>query len=84
MLEGWEQLEFGLGDEAKLCERNSIEYVSFPIPDRGFPRTDLALVLAEELHAEIRAGKEAFALISDARGVRVPDTEEQENWLGSI
>lgn len=30
-----------------------------------------------------KTAKEAFALISDARGVRVPDTEEQENWLGS-
>ena len=113
LLEDWEQLELGLGDEAKLCERNNIEYVSFPIPDRGLPRTNLALILAEELHTEIctgkhvaihcRAGigrtgiiagavllktgktaKEALALISDARGVRVPDTEEQENWLGSI
>lgn len=113
LLEDWEQLELGLGDEAKLCERNNIEYVSFPIPDRGLPRTNLALILAEELHTEICAGKhvaihcragigrtgiiagavllktgktakEALALISDARGVRVPDTEEQENWLGSI
>ncbi len=113
LLEDWEQLELGLGDEAKLCERNNIEYVSFPIPDRGLPRTNLALILAEELYTEICAGKhvaihcragigrtgiiagavllktgktskEAFALISDARGVRVPDTEEQENWLGSI
>lgn len=113
LLENWEQLELGLGDEAKLCEKNSIEYVSFPIPDRGLPRTDLALAIAEELHTEICAGKhvaihcragigrtgiiagavllksgktakEAFDLISDARGVRVPDTEEQENWLGSI
>jgi len=31
-----------------------------------------------------KTAKEAFALISDARGVRVPDTEEQEKWLGSI
>jgi len=113
LLEGWEQRELGLGDEAKLCEKNNIEYVSFPIPDRGLPSTDLALVLAEELHADICAGKhiaihcragigrtgiiagavllktgrtakEAFALISDARGVQVPDTEEQENWLSSI
>jgi len=113
LLEDWEQLELGLGEEAKLCAKNSIEYVSFPIPDRGLPRTDLALVLAEQLHTEIcggkhvaihcRAGigrtgiiagavllkagktaKEAFILISDARGVQVPDTEEQEKWLGSI
>ncbi len=27
------------------------------------------------------SAKEAFAIISSARGVQVPDTEEQENWL---
>lgn len=27
---------------------------------------------------------EAFTLISEARGVQVPDTEEQENWLKSL
>lgn len=113
LLEEWEQLELGLVDEAKLCAKNNIEYVSFPIPDRGLPKTELALALAEELHSEICAGKhvaihcragigrtgiiagtvlltfgktakEALDLISDARGVRVPDTEEQEAWLGSI
>lgn len=26
----------------------------------------------------------AFELISKARGIRVPDTEEQENWLSSL
>jgi protein-tyrosine phosphatase len=30
------------------------------------------------------SAKEAFALISTARGVQVPDTEEQEDWLCSI
>jgi len=28
--------------------------------------------------------KEAFAQISSARGVQVPDTEEQKRWLGSF
>ncbi len=30
------------------------------------------------------AASEAFTLISEARGVQVPDTEEQENWLKSL
>jgi len=35
----------------------------------------------------IQAGytaREAFELISEARGVQVPDTEEQEKWLKSL
>lgn len=35
----------------------------------------------------VRSGmpaKEAFAIISAAPGVQVPDTEEQENWLCSL
>lgn len=30
------------------------------------------------------SAKEAFALISSARGVQVPDTEEQEHWLCTL
>ena len=113
LLEDWEQKELGLASEEELCEKNGIEYLSFPIPDRGLPSTNSALALAENLFKEIRSGKhiaihcragigrtgiiagtillklgksseEAFTLISKARGVRVPDTEEQENWLSSL
>ena len=113
LLEDWEQKELGLASEEKLCNKNGIEYVSFPIPDRGLPQTEKALNLAAELFREITSGKhvavhcragigrtgiiagaillnagktseEAVTLISNARGVQVPDTEEQENWLASI
>jgi len=110
LLEDWEQKELGLSAEEELCIKNGIEYISFPIPDRGLPETYSAFNLAAELYNEINAGKhvaihcragtgimagvvllksgrtseEAFALISNARGTQVPDTEEQENWLGSI
>ena len=113
LLEDWEQKELGLASEEELCRENGIEYLSFPIPDRGLPKTNSAIILAEKLHEEIcdgkhiaihcRAGigrtgiiagaillksgktsKEAFSLISDARGVQVPDTEEQTNWLNSL
>jgi len=30
------------------------------------------------------SAKDAFDLISAARGVQVPDTEEQENWLNNL
>lgn len=113
LLEAFEQHEVGLDAEATLCTKNGIEFISFPIPDRGLPDTQQAIKFAEELYSEICAGKhiaihcragigrtgimagavlvksgkspeEAFTLISDARGVQVPDTEEQENWLKSI
>ncbi|TQV87071.1 protein-tyrosine phosphatase family protein [Aliikangiella coralliicola] len=113
LLEDWEQKELGLASEEKLCHKNGIEYLSFPIQDRGLPSTELAIDLAETLYKEIcegnhisihcRAGigrtgiiagaillqsgissTEAFDLVSKARGVRVPDTEEQVNWLASI
>lgn len=110
LLEQFEQIEVGLGSEEELCIKNSLEYVSFPIPDRGLPKTTLANTFIHELYEEICAGKhivihcragigrtgiiaggilvksgipakEAFSIISSARGVQVPDTEEQENWL---
>ncbi|QFT54214.1 dual specificity protein phosphatase family protein [Microbulbifer sp. THAF38] len=113
LLETFEQQEVGLACEEQLCIKNSIEFVSFPIPDRGLPNTQQAIELAEHLLQEIRSGKhiaihcragigrtgiiagailvksglnaeESLALISSARGVQVPDTEEQEAWLGFI
>jgi hypothetical protein len=35
LLEPEEAAELGLQDEAGLCRQNTIEFVSFPIPDRG-------------------------------------------------
>ena len=113
LLEDWEQKEVGLASEEELCGKNEIEFISFPIPDRGLPNTDSALKLATTLFDEIAAGKhivihcragigrtgiiagavllksgktsnEAIELISKARGVRIPDTEEQEKWLNSL
>lgn len=113
LLECWEQREVGLACEETLCARYCIEYLSFPVVDRGLPDTGGALELASHLYHEIWAGKhvaihcragigrtgiiagavllnagmsakKALTLISQARGVQVPDTEEQEQWLESI
>lgn len=39
LLEAHEVRELGLWDEAALCEERDIEFVAFPMPDRGVPYT---------------------------------------------
>jgi protein-tyrosine phosphatase len=43
LLEGQEVAELGLVDESHLCSDRGIEFVSFPIPDRGVPTSYGAL-----------------------------------------
>ena len=52
LLEPEEIDDLGLGMEASLCEASGIEYVSFPIPDRGLPSdTQDALRFAADVMA---------------------------------
>src|SRR5437879_10868865 len=49
-----ESTDLSLADEAVLCRTNGIQYVSFPIPDRGVPSSSeafsaLVTKLAEQL-----------------------------------
>jgi hypothetical protein len=111
LLEPNEAEEIGLGDEHALCERHSMDFVSYPIPDRrlpgsvsGFAAFTHALyesigrgnntvihcragigrtgVVAAGilLHAAFDADS-AFDHITKARGMAVPDTEEQRQWI---
>lgn len=111
LLEPHEAYEFGLVDEQAHREKHGMEFVSYPIPDRGLPpsvqgfanltrsiyqqsagglstvvhcragigRTGL-VAAGVLLHAAFDA-KEAFAHVSKRRGVEVPDTDEQRDWL---
>ena len=110
LLEKEEEKDVGLEAERSLCHKHNLEFIAFPIPDRGLPNTRDALILASKLYQQIISGKHivihcragigrtgiiagavlvksgidatnALELISSARGVQVPDTEEQENWL---
>ncbi len=111
LLEDQEAIEVGLGMERQLAEKNGMEFVSYPIPDRGLPvSVSEYLNFTRRLYREAvgglhtvvhcRAGigrtgliaagvllhcgfepKEAFEHISRKRGVVVPDTEEQINWV---
>jgi protein-tyrosine phosphatase len=96
--------------EAGLCRASGIEFVSFPIPDRGVPDVQQTLEIARSIAGNIAGGRsvavhcragigrssmiaacamicsgievaEALTLIRAARGVIVPDTEEQRDWI---
>lgn len=111
LLESQESLELGLTHEEKICATNGIEFVSYPIPDRGVPDSvatfkELTLRTYHEsaggrstvVHCRAGIGRsglvaagvllhcgfgvpEAFAHVSRARRVSVPDTPQQEAWL---
>jgi protein-tyrosine phosphatase len=111
LLEAGEVEELGLHREAGLCRDLDIEFIAFPVPDRGVPlSTREAMALAEAIVARLNEGKAvavhcragigrssliaacvlvllgfapgmAFDLIGKARGVKVPDTEGQRDWV---
>jgi protein-tyrosine phosphatase len=102
--------EIGLRHEAEICAAEGMEFVRFPIKDRGVPDsmeearafvTGLSRRLAEDravlIHCRAGIGRtgmmaacclvvsgvqpdEAFDRIAKARGMSVPDTEEQRLW----
>lgn len=111
LLEPSEVVELELHEELTLCEAANIEFISFPIPDRGVPSsvTQTAQLIARivgllrcgwavAIHCRAGIGrssviaacamlqlgfspKEVFPIISRARGVPVPDSAVQAQWL---
>jgi hypothetical protein len=111
LLEAQEVAELGLVDEPRLCSDQGIEFVSFPIPDRGVPTSygglnQLIVPLVPKVkgghmvavHCRAGIGRSAvvaagilirsgipyaqvFPTLSRARGVTVPDTEAQVEWV---
>jgi protein-tyrosine phosphatase len=118
----WEEdRRLGLTEAAAAAAEAGVEFISFPIADRGVPRPqDIADRLASDdtdvvalgvrLAAHVRAGRfvvtqcfagigrstllacatlvmlgtgpeRALAMVSEARGLPVPDTEAQRHWL---
>ena len=111
LLEAAEAYEVGLEEEPELTKKYGMDFVSFPILDRGLPDSlegyghlihslylDTAGGLNTVVHCRSGIGRaslvaagvllycgfepsEAFSHISKKRGVSVPDTEEQYEWL---
>ncbi len=111
LLEHGEVFELELRLEPELCRTRAIEFISFPIPDRGVPASarearSLAQRLADMLgngkavavHCRAGIGRSslvaacalvcmgvgpriAFDKIAQARGVAVPDTGHQRDWV---
>jgi protein-tyrosine phosphatase len=106
-----ENRRLGLDTVATAAADAGVEFLPFPITDRGVPEvTDDAVMLGVRLAAHMRAGRfvvtqcfagigrstllagvtlamlgvgadDAFRLIGEARGLPVPDTELQRQWL---
>jgi protein-tyrosine phosphatase len=106
-----ETVNLDLQDEAKICQEQQIEYISYPIDDRRTPASSAAtLELIKRILEKLKQGKgvaihcrmgigrsaliaacvvvsqglevkAAFDLIGKARGIPVPDTDEQKKWV---
>ena len=111
LLEASEIRELALEDEPVLCHGSEIGFISFPISDRGIPKSvPQTAQLVERVVSLLKAGapvvihcragigrssliaacvmlrlgfarNEVFPMLSRARGLRVPDTSAQEQWL---
>jgi protein-tyrosine phosphatase len=57
LMESTEVEELGLRGEREQCERLGIEFISFPIADRGIPHMDGAAALARSICTRLSDGK---------------------------
>lgn len=111
LLEVNESFEVGLSNEKQLTEKYGMEFIHYPIPDRGLPNSvQDYLAFTKSLYREADSGlntvvhcragigrtgiiaagvllhcgyepKKAIEHISKLRGVQVPDTPEQVDWV---
>lgn len=111
LLQPHEIRELDLSREPELCKLHGIEFVAFPIEDRGVPESICEVrILVQRVSSLLREGQgvavhcragigrtglvgacialefgipvsEVFAVLSRVRGVTVPDTESQIEWV---
>lgn len=57
LLEKRESIEVGLGEECTLTTKNGMEYISYPIPDRGLPNSvEQFATFTKQLYHETAGG----------------------------
>jgi len=106
-----QQTELALEEEAAICSKHDIEFISLPVPDLGVPHDTEAFVAAVHhlarlvhdgsnvaVHCRQSVGRSgllavsivvslgttlerAIERVSTARGLPVPETDEQSRWL---
>jgi protein-tyrosine phosphatase len=111
LLEQHEISELGLRNEASLCLKHALDFINFPIVDRGIPEKGSKIdQLISQLVLKIQSGEtvvthcrmgigrasiiaasillqygfkteQILQKITSSRGLKVPDTEEQVQWL---
>jgi protein-tyrosine phosphatase len=111
LLEKDEEKHLELDEEGQLAEANGMQFISFPIVDRGVPTSvpstvsllhsvnraleegknvavhcrqgigRSALFAAGALMAAGKSPEAALAAVRSARGLTVPETKEQREWL---
>ncbi|NKB57526.1 MAG: protein tyrosine phosphatase [Alphaproteobacteria bacterium] len=110
LLEYREAQQLGLAKESETCGEFEIEFVQYPIEDRGLPEKPSFAALVESTCAALRAGgniavhcragigrtgmvasciltrfavdaEEAISIVSGARLLEIPDTDEQRRFI---
>lgn len=113
LLETHELAQLDLVAEHRLSESEGLEYISFPIPDRGVPSKHEAITVLKEIASFLERGKNvaihcrqgigrsglmaigtmmvsgvgverALEIVSSARGLAVPETADQLEWIRSL
>lgn len=85
LLEPDEAAQLVLEDEAAAAASSGIAFRAFPIPDRDVPSSKESVgpvsSLAPVLVAMGTRPDAAVKTVGDARGLEVPETKEQRQWL---
>jgi Polymorphic toxin system, DSP-PTPase phosphatase/Putative addiction module component len=109
-----ENADLGITGEEAECRASGVDFLAFPIPDRGVPASrTAALDLLRRVEAALTEGKTvavhcrqgigrsaivatgllilsgfdpdvAIRRVQDARGLPVPETAEQREWIGGL
>lgn len=111
LLESMEEFNLELSKEQHYCKKHKIQFINYPIKDRGIPEDRVAYneligIIYQSLkayksivvHCRMGIGRTSllcasillkcglkvetiFPLLSEIRTLKVPDTQEQEDWV---